>query len=490
MRRRRNGTKRAALVGATAAVLVAVAVPVVGRVMRDDSTSAPVVATLAAGGSKMWDGEYIASSRGGARAGMAYYTAVANGQGDDDPCGDDGVQCRDYGLEVTEPGATLRVAMDVSKRGECFALELRDPEGGRPTTGNGFGVVCPEWRGLQAYNIELVVPGAAVGTWTVRAMAFDVEGWAFRLRARLERPQAPKAGALAPNLVPWLPWEFGFVAPASPRAGQEIDRRNPPGLPGRSCHQEEVPAAKCLRFSAGLHVLGDGPMYLAFRDEKAFQHVYRSDGTPDRFSDNEANKLYEERPAGGAEFHPSHGHRHFAGMVLYELFAVDDAQGGGLRRLGTGHKHGFCTVPQQFGDWSSFEQDAQHSAAPQGYQGNCESWMALPRGWGDVYRWQRPGQYVPYDAVADPDGTMAAGHYVVRVTVDPDNLLLETDDDDNTAYAHIKVVDGAQPNSDRVVVCERGFGHSPWDTDKKVADRDAFSWAERLRDPAPTPEAC
>lgn len=489
---RRHGTMKP--VGSAVAIVAAIAVPVAAVALQDHE-SAPPDTGLAIGDAAMWDGEYVRSSRSGTQVGVDYYSASPEQQRAGDPCTPgSGVFCRKFEFEVIQAGGTLRVAIDVSKRGECYELEVRDPDGRRPVaeamTARGVGLVCAEQGGLQAYDIELAFPNAAEGTWQVRAIGFDVEDWAFRLRANLDAPRRAATGVLAPNLVPWLPWEFGFVAPLSPRAGQEIDRRNPPGPPGVSCHSQEAPVSKCLRFSSGVHNTGDGPLYLAFRDDQAFQHVYRADSTPETFSDNETNESYEERAAGPAEWHAAHGHRHFAGMMLYELFAVDPSQETRLRLLGTGHKHGFCTVPQQVADWSSFEQDPQDSAWPADVRGVCHDWMALPRGWGDVYRWQRTGQYLPYDGVAGEDGTMAAGWYVVRITVDPDDLLLETNEADNTAYALIRVVDGDKPNTDRVVTCERGFGDGPWDPDKRVAEPDAFQWAKRLKDPSYMPEAC
>jgi hypothetical protein len=84
---------------------------------------------------------------------------------------------------------------------------------------------------------------------------------------------------------------------------------------------------------------------------------------------------------------------------------------------------------------------------------------------------------------------MRAGRYVVRVTVDPDDLLLVTNEGDNAAYAYIKVVDGALPYSDRVVICEQGLGKSPWHSEKRPA-QDPFLWAKKLQDPEFTPEGC
>ncbi len=477
------------------ALLVAVVIPPpAGALITQPLASEDA---LSVGDSQFWDGEYVASFRGGLAGGVAYFFAPPEAQPATDPCLTGSTFCRRYELVVNDAGATLRVALDSSKRGECFALELRDPEGNR-ANGPGFPFVCPEEVGPpQSFNIEMAVPNAATGTWQVRALGIEVEDWAFRMRATLEGPRPPEPDLLMPNLVPWLPSEFGFVAPASPNAGSEIDRRNPPGPPTISCHSDESPASKCLRFSSGLYSVGDGPLYVEFRDEEAFQRIYHGDETPGDYTDNS----YQELPAGSAVFHESHGHRHLSDMVLYELFAVSDAslplpykQGTRLTRIGTGNKHGYCTFSQQFADWLSFEQDGQLASFPRGANGapdptgGCNTWMNLERGWGDVYRWQRAGQYVPYDDAADLDGTMRAGHYVVRVTVDPSDRLDEASEDDNVGYAFIQVSDGSVPET--VVVCERGFGKSPWDPNKRVTESDPFSWAKRLQDPSFTSQTC
>ena len=81
--------------------------------------------------------------------------------------------------------------------------------------------------------------------------------------------------------------------------------------------------------------------------------------------------------------------------------------------------------------------------------------LGLTPGWGDVYRWQRPGQYVEFAGQGD-------GTYVVRSTVDKANHILEADEMDNTSYALIRVVGRT------IRILERGRGASPWDPKKVV----------------------
>jgi hypothetical protein len=445
---------------------------------------------LRPGDVRYWDGEYVAESRGGLPAFEEYFFADPEAQPDVDPCVTGLAFCRRYRFEVATGGGRLRVALDSSKRGECFALELRDPAG-RRFSGffePGFPYVCPEEIGSpQIYTLELRVPDPAAGTWELRAIGAEVTDWAYRLRAVLEPRTGRQRGLLRPNLVPWLPSEFGFVAPAGDNPGTAIDRQNLPGEPGVSCHAEEAPDVHCLRFSSGISNIGDGPLFIEFVGDEAFQHVYRADDTPDFYGDNEEEGAYVERAAGPAEFHDAHFHRHYEDMVLYELIAVS---GRSLTPLGGGRKHGWCAFSQRFERWFDTRQDDQFASFPGGQNDRyCDTAFTLERGWGDQYRWQRPGQYVPYDRVADPDGTMREGLYLVRVTADPERRLMETRENDNVGYALIKVVDGAAPDSDRVVVCQTGRGASPWDPRKTVV-ADAFRWADRLRDPAFTPERC
>ncbi|MGH2758361.1 MAG: hypothetical protein ACRDKJ_02250, partial [Actinomycetota bacterium] len=121
---------------------------------------------------------------------------------------------------------------------------------------------------------------------------------------------------------------------------------------------------------------------------------------------------------------------------------------------------GFCPADQLFADWHSFGQVPPGSYGEgDSAGGNCFSpsngLIGLSVGWGDVYRWQRPGQYVDFGANGD-------GRYVVRATADKANHVLESDEADNSSYALIHVV------GDSVRILERGRGSSHLDDEKLV----------------------
>jgi hypothetical protein len=165
------------------------------------------------------------------------------------------------------------------------------------------------------------------------------------------------------------------------------------------------------------------------------------------------------RPAGTYSFHVIHGHFHDDGVLDMELFRVNGDST--LTKVGAGTKSGFCPANQLIGDWRAFNNtppDGEIGSGDTG-TGNCQNpvdgVLGLSPGWGDVYRWQRPGMYVDFGD--NPDGL-----YVVRITIDAPNTILESNESDNSAYALVKVV------GDQAIELERGQGASPFDPHKVV----------------------
>src|SRR5256885_3462099 len=222
-------------------------------------------------------------------------------------------------------------------------------------------------------------------------------------------------------------------------------------------------ATSCLRFTSGPMNVGDGPFLKTFKfaGDAAGGRLHEDDpyirGDGRQIIVNADGKEWT-RPAGTYSFHTTHAHFHDDGILTYELFKVD---GTTLTPAGKGTKSGFCPADQLMGQWRRFSQDVSGDFGDgDTATGNCygaadDGLLSLTRGWGDVYRWQRPGQYVDW-------GDNTDGLYVVRATVDKSNTTLETDEDDNAAYAFIRVT------GRRVDELERGQGMSPFDPDKIV----------------------
>jgi hypothetical protein len=386
--------------------------------------------------------------------------------------------CPEYPLTLKTGGKRLRVAIDTPQRSDTFVVQILD----------SAGAVAASSTTSNRFNAEALVMNPAAGEWKVRVRPQDVTDASFRLRAKLEtvmipeeRPMPATRTALLPNLRTVPPYEFTFIAPANPGNGlYPPDAANPPlevaGVHPVSCTADEAApvaaggagARKCLRFTSGPMNLGPGIYDMRFRMVEDFvagtaevnsseplsrivvgpmeQVIYFSDGTT------------ELRAAGTYSFHPVHGHFHDDYVLSFWLYKVLDAQTGRLERVGEGTKSGFCPADQLFADWWKFYQGGAQPGGDSAF-GNCfsptDGVLGLSLGWGDVYRWQRPGMYVEFDG-------QGGGRYVVNAIVDENNHVLEGSESDNVSYAYVQV------DGDTVTLLERGWGASPWDPGKTV----------------------
>lgn len=404
-----------------------------------------------------------------------------------------------YALHLAGGGARLRVAIDSPSRDNQFTVDVINPHGATAASASNS----------NQFDAEAFLDKPEAGDWTVKVTPTQVTNGDFRMRAMLESavPAMPSGHvAMLPNLKAVPPFEFGFVAPANPLNGLYPPDTANPGLDVAGVHplscaiDESAPTAlggqaavRCLRLTSGPINVGSGPFDMRFdligdmAAAKAsanagnvantvtgpmFQAVHFSDGKQ------------EIRPAGTYSFHTTHGHFHTDQILTYELYKVTDEAKGGLVLASSGTKSGFCPADQLFGEWRKFSQRASGGfGAGDDPTGNCMSpykgALGLSVGWGDVYRWQRPGQFVEFDG--------GDGLYVVRATVDKSNHVLEENDNDNTSYSYIRVT------GDNVQLLERGQGLDPWDVHKAVftgfgpASQDGVGGELAVAAPAPAP---
>ncbi len=112
---------------------------------------------------------------------------------------------------------------------------------------------------------------------------------------------------------------------------------------------------------------------------------------------------------------PCHGHYHFAGFARYRLLST----GGQVVR--TGQKVGFCLE-----DLSRWDRTSNPAA-----RYSCD-YQGIQAGWSDIYASQISGQWI------DITG-LAPGTYVLEATVDPTNVLPETDETNNSATRNVTI---------------------------------------------------
>jgi hypothetical protein len=129
------------------------------------------------------------------------------------------------------------------------------------------------------------------------------------------------------------------------------------------------------------------------------------------------------RPEGtpGFEYAACHGHYHFEGYALYELVDRDGAI------VATGHKQAFCLLDSA---------PVDIPGAPTAPRFHCE-FQGIQRGWADMYAAALDCQWVDITDVSD-------GEYLLRISINPERLIAESNFDNNTVEIPVTVA-GAKP---------------------------------------------
>lgn len=350
----------------------------------------------------------------------------------------------EYRIDVRPGGWRLRVSYDHPDFRQGAYGVLYDPKG-------------KEVAGLGGFDSgEAYVLHPMAGTWTLKMPSSYAE---VRMRAKLEtQPPAPprKPVALLPNLRLVPPHEFTFSGPLS--GGRYVFVG--PTDPLTSCSADDTAEEKgirCLRFSLGPANVGVGPLQLTFPGNAglvtpgiATQIITWSDGHT------------TTREAGEFVYHKTHAHYHHSGFGKLELLKVTDAAHGTMAHAGDGPKQGFCTGDVKIAEWNVWGgmQNSADSTCMESaglvYDPTKGTKMGLSPGWADLYSWEQDGNYVEFGLLNGD------GRYVVRSTADALNHILESNENDNTAYAYIEVT------GTTIKVLERGRGESPWDRKKVV----------------------
>jgi hypothetical protein len=225
-------------------------------------------------------------------------------------------------------------------------------------------------------------------------------------------------------------------------------RYTPAGtFPGNSCYTDETlqfGATKCLRFDNDIRNIGAGPLILRFsyapdafiNNCKMQQEIIAGDGT------------VADRDAGPCIFHPQHAHFHYQNMGTYELYSVDGSLRPGTQPIARSAKVGFCTIDVDDMTWGtaasrprtySFPTCNVPNAVTAGIPtlgpfgpGYPPEYMGISPGWGDIYTWDLPQQYIDISKV--PDGV-----YEVVSRSNPDGALLTADRSRETGVSCIRL---------------------------------------------------
>ena len=225
------------------------------------------------------------------------------------------------------------------------------------------GVEVARSDGIIAVAQAVSIPAAANGTYDV-FVAHDPDSpsasLAYEGRVEVEYEPRPRPlRRLMPDLEARPQQNLGFDPGGI--FFDEISEAYP------SCYRtegEEEGARLCLRFEQIFANVGGGHMERRFSvptaapegDHPVYQRLYRSDGT------------HDDLLAGEVEFHPAHGHYHFASFGLSRLWRVDAGTGRlepfparekrWNRRLDptlvrSGRKVSFCLADTTIDDWDA-----------------------------------------------------------------------------------------------------------------------------------------
>jgi hypothetical protein len=180
---------------------------------------------------------------------------------------------------------------------------------------------------------------------------------------------------------------------------------------------------KLLRFSSIVVNVGDGPFEV---------HGQRPDmgastmTTAQRIFDDASG--HRDVPTDAVMYFGGDGHAHWHVRDL-ESFELKSLRKGS--KVGTGAKHGFCFFDNyRYGS----QQDPYYLDC--GHAGDLQvTIMGLSAGWGDLYRYSLPDQYI------DITG-LGPGRYQLTGTADADNWFEESDEANNSTWVDIRIRHG------------------------------------------------
>lgn len=188
-----------------------------------------------------------------------------------------------------------------------------------------------------------------------------------------------------------------------------------------------------IRFSNSILNSGPGALELSGKRDQASSDILVSQNIyygEDQFVQN---------PLGKFEFEESHNHWHYDSFSLYEVWNLG-LDGQPREVVASSGKVSYCVRD------SDPIQNLDHSqpalpGEPQKARYLSCGWnvQGLSPGWVDTYWQNTPGQYVDISGLPD-------GDYLLVSTVDPENLLVETNEDNNAASLYFTL------QNDRVVM--------------------------------------
>jgi len=327
-----------------------------------------------------------------------------------------------------------------------FDLYVYDPAGTQVASASGIG----------SNGQAVVVQPASAGTFTVAVTmtyAFDTDA-SYLGEARLmtgrswQKPVCPtrRPCPVLPEVTVQPPSAVhinGIPPVASTPLGFPFPVDAPTGF---SCYLDETAATgatRCLRFTSEVDNTGLGTLTLQIPWLAAGQSGFVPGGCSAQQVVTWSDGSTRVRPAGRCEFHPSHAHFHYRDFVEFSLHRVN-ADGSTGPQVAESLKESFCLADDGY-----FGFGTRGPNGPNQYVGqpDCniprtptapspDAWVVMGNspGWGDIYTWDTPDQYI--DITTTPAGT-----YDIQAIANPGGALLLGGDAHSCAATRIKLTD-------------------------------------------------
>lgn len=396
------------------------------------------------------------------------------------------VGCWEYTFGVPAASAPVLVSVKSTTTGpggtfnadEGFDLYVYGPNHQLAGAANGIGA--------NGQAVQLSTPAA--GTYTVvvtYTYAYDT-GSGFVGEVRLMsgpswQPVAATCGLTVSGITGCfdLPQLRAVPAYAFTTSGIPPVPSSPLGFPfpvnlplPTSCYADEMvgldnvqvthatdPTLKCLRFTTDIQNVGAGPLLAQIpqagvapngqvqsgyvpNDCDAYQLVSRFDGTT------------VSRPAGPCEFHVEHAHFHYNDLLLYALYQAGTGDTLGPQ-VGVSQKESFCLTDDDYFGYGTAGPNGprqnvgqpdcnlpRQANAPSPGQPGTGTYVTegITPGWGDVYTWDTPDQYI--DVTKVPSGT-----YDVVEETNPTGAILVAGPEHTCAMTKIQLTVGSSSDA-------------------------------------------
>ena len=358
-------------------------------------------------------------------------------------------QCELWSLKVqTGKPVLVSIHNGNSSIDDGFNLYVYDPSGDQVAASNGIGangqaaVVTPSSNGVYTIAVTMTYAYDAKASYDGEARIMSRPTWdvprCHRASGCDELPALavfPPSDVRVDGVPPVASTPLGFPFPVNA------------GTPN-SCYLDETfatGATRCLRFTSEVDNVGAAPLTLRIRwvdpsgpsaaaipgQCEAQQVVWRTKGKP----------TYHD--AGGCTFHAQHGHFHYLNFVEFTLHKVN-ADGTTGKQVAASLKESFCLADDGYTGFGTpgpngprnyvGQPDCNLPSAPTAQAPQAWVTMGVTPGWGDIYTWDTPSQYI--DITKTPPGV-----YDIVSVANPTRKLLVAGPAKTCAATRVKLTD-------------------------------------------------